>query len=100
MGRRRGEQIRRRRMTIKHVEEIAKQVNGTIEEIGRLPDGSGFATLSMPLPEDHWIYAKSPEGHAPNLPMTFRMPMSHPRYKDFVERIIEAAKYAVQSATM
>lgn len=22
-----------------------------------LPDGSGFGVLSLPLPEDHWIYA-------------------------------------------
>jgi hypothetical protein len=87
-------------MTIEHVERLAKDLGGTIEEVGRLPDGSGFAMMSMPLPKDHWIYAKSPEGHSLNPPMTFRMPMSHPRYADFVARVREAAKYAVRSATL
>ena len=38
------------------VREIAKQVGGKITEMGRLPDGSGFARMSMPLRKDHWIY--------------------------------------------
>lgn len=38
------------------VKEIAKQVGGKIGEVGLLPDGSGFATMSMPLRKDHWIY--------------------------------------------
>lgn len=38
------------------VKEIAKQMGGTIGEVGRLPDGSGFARMSMPLRKDHWIY--------------------------------------------
>ena len=42
------------------VEEIAEAVGGTITEVGRLPDGSGFALMSMPLKKTHWIYR--PEG--------------------------------------
>lgn len=30
-----------------------------VEEVGGpLPDGSGFATASFPLPKDHWLYAE------------------------------------------
>lgn len=32
---------------------------GTIESIsGPLSDGSGFAVMSMPLPENHWLYGE------------------------------------------
>lgn len=34
------------------VREIAAAVGGTVTDSGRLPDGSGFATMSMPLPSD------------------------------------------------
>lgn len=33
---------------------LAKHVGGTITECAALPDGSGFAMMSMPLPKDHW----------------------------------------------
>jgi hypothetical protein len=38
------------------INEIAKACDGTVNEVGLLPDGSGFATMSMPLPKTHWIY--------------------------------------------
>jgi hypothetical protein len=47
------------------VREIAKAVGGTINEIGRLPDGSGFATMSIPLSKDHWIYSGSGRDDSP-----------------------------------
>ena len=34
----------------------ARGVGGKITEMGRLPDGSGFARMSMPLRKDHRIY--------------------------------------------
>lgn len=38
------------------LEEIAEVVGGKIESVsGPLPDGSGFAVMSMPLPKDHWL---------------------------------------------
>lgn len=43
-------------MSEEHVRQLADYVGGTIEEMGSLDDGSGFAVMSMPLPEDHWIY--------------------------------------------
>ncbi len=27
--------------------------------MNKLPDGSGFFVMSLPLPEDHWLYAPS-----------------------------------------
>jgi hypothetical protein len=39
----------------KVVNDIAEAAGGKIDSIGRLPDGSGFATMSMPLPADHWL---------------------------------------------
>jgi|SRR5882724_3354011 len=38
------------------LQEIAEACGGKITEVGILPDNSGFATMSMPLREDHWIY--------------------------------------------
>jgi hypothetical protein len=38
---------------------IADACDGKITEIsGPLPDGSGFAIMSMPLRKDHWIYGE------------------------------------------
>ena len=66
-----------------------------IEEYYRLPDGSGVMSGSYPLSEDHWMYSKSE-----NPPMPFRMGTNHPKHNEVAEKIREAAKYAVRSATM
>lgn len=50
------------------VKQLATDVGGTITEIGRLPDGSGFAMMSMPLPKDHWSTRKS-EHEPPPMPL-------------------------------
>lgn len=59
------------------VEEIARQVGGTITEVGGpLSDGSGFAIMSMPLPKTHWIYQGDRQetyGTFNTPPMPFRM---------------------------
>lgn len=78
------------------LDEIAEATNGKIEEIGRLPDGSGFATMSMPLPKDHWLYGDG--ANAP--PMPFRMGTGDPRRVDFSRAIQTAARYAIRAATM
>lgn len=54
------------------LEQIAAACNGTITEVGALPDGSGFAIMSMPLRKDHWIYDKGPT-HFNVPPMPLRM---------------------------
>ncbi len=44
------------------LQELAVSAGGKIEHVsGPLPDGSGFATMSIPLPKDHWLYAPSCE---------------------------------------
>lgn len=53
------------------VREIAAAVGGTITEMQRLPDGSGFAVMSMPLPANHWSTQPAPDYEPP--PMPFRM---------------------------
>lgn len=80
---------------IEAVQEIARTVDGKIDEIGILPDGSGFATMSMPLPKDHWL---TQEGY--NVPpMTMRTGKDDPHCSILKEKIIKAGRYAVRSAT-
>ena len=55
------------------LKEIASACDGKINEVGILPDGSGFATMSMPLRPDHWIYGKEFNGEYEAPPMVFRM---------------------------
>lgn len=69
---------------------------GKIEEVGGpLPDGSGFAVASFPLPKDHWLYA---EGHD-DPPMPFKRGTDDPERKDWEEKIRAAGKYAIRGAT-
>jgi hypothetical protein len=101
------------------VKEIAKQVGGTITEMGRLPDGSGFALMSMPLRKDHWIFHgdRHYDWGVTNVPpMPFRMgakdvirlwPYRLPipgietlNKLDMADRIRAAGKYAIRCATM
>jgi len=97
-----------------HVQQIADSVGGTIDECALLPDGSGFATMSMPLPANHWLHA--PGDNVP--PMPFRMGqgehatiVTFPNrgYPDrsrrmtrqeFAEHIRAAARYALRASTM
>jgi len=60
-----------------------------------LPDGSAVMTGQLPLPKDHWIYERAEEPPAP-----FRMGVGDPLRRCLETRIVEAAKYAVQGATM
>lgn len=53
------------------VEKLVRDIGGTIDSVGALPDGSGFATASYPLPKDHWLHDRPEEYEAP--PMSFRM---------------------------
>lgn len=86
--------------------ELAQGLDGKIDEVGRLPDGSGFATISWPLRPDHWIYGKDDKKvpgydftyNAP--PMPFRMGFNDPRRNEWAEKIRAAGRYAVRSATM
>lgn len=62
------------------IEQLVEEMGGTITEAGMLPDGSGFALVSMPLPKDHWLTANPEAFNVP--PMPFRMGMNHPIVND------------------
>jgi hypothetical protein len=80
------------------VQEIARTCDGKITSAGVLPDGSGFATMSMPLPKNHWLTADPDGFNVP--PMPFRMGVGHPCRKGLQEALRAAGKYACRCATM
>lgn len=97
--------------------EIAKAGDGKINEVGLLPDGSGFATMSFPLRKDHWIYRPDSGEDYDSPPMPFRMGSEETCYwgksadgrsaaeftgdrQAFADKIREAGRYAVRGATM
>lgn len=61
-----------------------------------LPDGSAVTTISVPLPEDHWLYAHLPH----NPPAGMRTGTADPRRQELADAITAAARYAVRGATM
>lgn len=80
------------------VQKIAEMTGGKINEVGALPDGSGFATMSMPLPKDHWL-TKDQDGY--NIPpMPMRMGKDNPIRKVMGKALKDAGRYAVRCATM
>jgi len=86
-------------MTILHfIKQLAHDLGGKITEIGGpLPDGSGFACMSLPLPDNHWSIQQS-EAYEPP-PMPFRMGVG-PKRDEWAEKVRAAARYAYRSATM
>lgn len=63
-----------------------------------LPDGSAFATASMPLPKDHWLYAPRGEwdSERDDFAETPRPILTNAQR----EAVIAAARYAIRGATM
>lgn len=81
------------------LQELADATNGTITDVQSLPDGSGCAMLSMPLPQDHWIYEDHPEGWD-RVRDTF-LDTPHPFLdRALIPQLIDALKYAIRGATM
>ena len=78
------------------VEELAEMLGGEITAVGSLPDGSGFATMTLPLPENHWLYDERHD--AP--PMPFRMGLNDPRRQTLNEMVRGAAQWAIRASTM
>lgn len=83
-------------MSEKDVNELADMVGGKIEEMQKLPDGSGFAVMSMPLPKDHWL---TKEGFN-EPPSPFIMGKSNPQRDEWAKKIRIAAKYAIRASTI
>jgi len=101
----------------KMIEDLAKNAGGTIDECALLPDGSGFATMSMPLPKDHWLTAEAPTGfNVPPMPIRMgtedRVTIAvfpNKGYPDrsmnlsrqeFADLLRTAARYGIRCATM
>ncbi len=61
-----------------------------------LPDGSAFAILEMPLPDNHWLYEKKNDFEVP--PMLMRMGTTDPRRKEFEAALRQAGKYALRNS--
>ena len=83
------------------VKRLANDVGGTINDSGSCPDGSGWATMSMPLPKDHWL---TKDGYN-EPPMPFRIgtadaPILNMTRNMWADAISEAGKYAIRAATM
>lgn len=78
------------------LDEIADACGGNIDEVGVLPDGSGFAVMSMPLPKDHWLTAEG--ANVPPMPM--RCGTDDPGRAIKADQIKAAAKYAIRASTM
>lgn len=75
-----------------------------LEDVHYLPDGSGFAVGSFPLPKDHWL---TQEGFN-DPPMPFRIGTEErglvvlpfiPNRKAFEDSLREVAKYAIRAST-
>jgi len=77
------------------LQEITDAAGGKIDWVAALPDGSGAATMSFPLPADHWL---TRDGH--NVPpMPFRMGNT-PMRREWAAKINAAGRYAIRGATM
>ncbi|MBU9211860.1 hypothetical protein [Burkholderia multivorans] len=65
----------------------------------KLPDGSGFAVASLPLPQDHWLYASrcaewdSERDTSADTPHPI---LTHAQR----DAVVAAVRYAIRSATM
>ena len=81
------------------LQRLAADIGGQIEHVGpRLPDGSGYAVMSMPLPSDHWSLVQTEQYEPP--PMPFRKGTDDPQYEEWVAAIRAAGQYAYRAATM
>jgi hypothetical protein len=78
------------------VRQLAEAGGGTIDHVAVMPDGSGAAMLSFPLPANHWL--TQPGYNEP--PMPFRRGTDDPSREEWVEHIRAAARYAIRASTM
>lgn len=64
-----------------------------------LPDGSGFGTITLPLPDYHWLYYKPENDGFEPPPMTMRAPVNHPLREAMTLKVREALRYALRVTT-
>lgn len=84
-------------MTRSELEAMARDLGGKVDWAVALPDGSGAAVMSMPLPKDHWLTAESSEYEEP--PMGFRMGTRDINRWVLQKHIEAAARYAIRAVT-
>jgi hypothetical protein len=68
------------------------------KNMAKLPDGSGFFIGSFPLPKDHWLYAKGPEGWDNERDCALDQPQPI-LTRAQRESVIKAIRYAIRGAT-
>ena len=62
-----------------------------------LPDGSAFSVMSLPLPEDHWLYAPREYASAEAVdPIDLPAPVLTHALR---ENVIAAIRYAIRAST-
>ena len=100
----------------KIVQELAEGVVGKIVDCGRLPDDSGFAVMTMPLPASHWLHGdpacerfvceyegKTITHEAPPMPYPMGTTADVRHFsmtrQEFAENIRRAGKYAIRVST-
>jgi hypothetical protein len=74
---------------------LIEDAGGKVTGAGSLPDGSGFATASFPLPTDHWLTAEG--DNVPPMPMRIG---TGPERDILASQVREAARYAIRASTM
>jgi len=62
-----------------------------------LPDGSAFSVLTLPLPNDHWLYAPREYREGEYEPIELPKPLLTHEQRD---QVVAAVRYAVRGATM
>lgn len=93
--------------TPKTIQDLADGVGGKVAFCAELPDGSGAAVMSMPLPKDHWIYERHASGNIPPMPLRVGAeenitiegfpPLTR---RDLENMLRSAGQYAIRCATM
>ena len=68
----------------------------TMSEPTILPDGSGFGTMSFPLPKDHWIYKEREYEPGEIEPTDLPAPILTHALR---QQVVAAIRYAVRGAT-
>jgi hypothetical protein len=72
-----------------------RKPNFIFSKVTKLPDGSGFFTGTLPLPEDHWVYED--RGEPPILFQTGTSDPDRKRYEDGIRKVLQ---YAIKASTM
>lgn len=89
-------------------DELPENVRKTLETAGLvpdpgschvLPDGSGFFTISLPLPADHWLFWDDGEFYLEPPPMPARLGTDDPRHEEWSDAVRDAARYAIRAST-